>query len=353
MNNNAYAQLDKLDREHIFEVIDAQPNQLRHNYGDSMRDDITSAEGAGVANVVFVGMGGSALAGNIARNWLGSRSLVPLEVVKSDKLPGYVNNRTLAIISSYSGNTAETLAAFAKARKLNAQIITIGRGGALAELSKSENILHLHLPKVSQPRLAVFSCLRALSCILDDTGLVEATDLRRELEDAADFLDTAKLSWSPDANFDNLAKSLAIVLKGKSTIIYTSPLLESAGYKWKIDINENAKQMAFCNTFTEINHNEMEGWVEGTNNDFASVLLHSDYDSSPIKARLIITEKVLGKYGYTPQKIEARGSNHIQQLLYIVLLGDFVSAYLAILNGIDPTPVAIVEEFKKDLSLEI
>lgn len=351
MNDNAYAQLSQIDKNHIFDVIDAQPNQLRQNYADSMRDDITAQDGVGIENVLFVGMGGSALAGSLARNWLSSRSQVPIEVVRGDKLPGYTSNRTLAIISSYSGDTAETLGALEQAFKLNAQIIGVGRGGKLARLCRESNLTFLKLPQVSQPRLAVFACLRALACVLDDMNLVNATDLRRELQDAADYLDTAKLSWGSDATQDNLAKRVATSLQNKPVIIYTSPLLESAGYKWKIDINENAKQMAFSNTFTELNHNEMQGWVEQTSAEFANILLHTDYDSTAIKARISITEKLLKKFGYEPIHLEARGSNHIQQLLYIILLGDFVSAYLAILNGVDPTPVELVQEFKKKLEL--
>ncbi len=352
MTNNAYANLDKIDSKNIFDVIDAQPNQLRQNYADSMREDITIEDGVGIENVVFVGMGGSALAGSIAQNWLSARTTVPLEVVRGDKLPGYVNNRTLVFISSYSGNTVETLAALEQAYKLNAQIIAMGRGGKLARLSISSSLTFLRLPEVSQPRLAVFACLRALSCVLDDMDLVNATDLRRELQDAADYLDTAKLGWGLDATQDNLAKHIAAKLKDKPVIIYTSPLLESSGYKWKIDINENAKQMAFSNTFSELNHNEMQGWVEKIDAEFASILLYSDFDSTSTKARIVVTEKVLDKYGYQPIKVEASGSNHIQQLLYSILLGDFVSAYLAILNNVDPTPVAIVEQFKKQLRLQ-
>jgi len=353
MSQSSYAQINTLDKERIFDVIDGQPNQLRQNYADTMREDITAIDGIGIDNIVFVGMGGSALAGSIASDWLGSRLLVPFEVVRGSNLPGYVNHSTLVIVSSYSGNTEETLLAFVQATRLNARVITITRDGELTELSKNAGIISLQLPDISQPRLAVFAGLKALTCILEDTKLVNGGDLRRELEDTADYLDTQKLRWGTDKQGGNQAKDLASHLHTKPGIIYASPLLKSASYKWKIDINENAKQMAFCDVFSELNHNEMQGWLETNEVEYASIVLCTSFEDSSMQKRIDITAKLLEKYGYEPKAVTASGSNHIQQLLETVLLGDYVSAYLAILNGIDPTPVKLVEQFKKDLALEI
>lgn len=352
MGNNSYDNLEAIDKENIFDVIDSQPNQLRQNYADTMREDITKKDGVGIKNIVFVGMGGSAFAGSIAKNWLSARIKIPFYLVRGDSLPAFVDKKSLVIISSYSGNTEETMQVFINAIRLKARVIVLLGGGKLLELAKKAGVTVLQLPKTTQPRLSVFAGLKALSCVMQDTGLLGDMDLREELINTANFLDSQKLLWGTDKIGDNQAKIIAQKLQSKPVIIDTSPMLESAGLKWKISINENAKQLAFRNTFTELNHNEMQGWVFPYNKDFGVVVLKSSFEPHRIEKRIKITEEILHKYGYRPYTVTAQGTNHIQQLLSIILLGDYVSAYLGILNGVDPTPVEMVEEFKKRLALE-
>ena len=353
MSKNTYANLDSVDKQHIFDTIDSQPNQLRQNYADTLREDITKQDGVGIKNITLVGMGGSALAGSIIKNWLSSRILVPFSLVRGENLPAYVDQHSLVIISSYSGNTHESILAFVRAIRLGARVIVLTGGGELLDLAKKANVTTLQLPKISQPRLSVFAGLKALACVFQDTELVNGGDLRRELINTADHLDTQKLLWGTDKLGQNRAKSIAEKLQYKPVVIYSSPLLESAGYKWKININENAKQMAFCDNFTELNHNEMQGWRFPVEKDFASVVLNSQFEPAEIEKRIKLTEEALSDYGYSPITVQATGTNHIQQLLEIILFGDYVSAYLAILNGVDPTPVNIIEEFKKKLELDV
>jgi len=352
MAKNTYANLDSIDKQHIFDVIESEPNQLRQNYADTLREDITKQDGEGIKNILFVGMGGSALAGDIAQNWLSPRLLVPFTLIKGQNLPEYTNTSSLVVISSYSGNTQETILSFVRAIRLNARIIVMTRGGELLKLAKKAGVTVLQLPQATQPRLSVFAGLRALACVLQDTGLVSGIDLRRELIDTANHLDNQKLQWGTDKVGDNQAKKIAEKIQNKPVVIYSSPLLASAGYKWKISINENAKQMAFCDTFTELNHNEMQGWEFPVNKDFASIVLDSEFESVDIEKRIKLTKESLSAYGYSPINYLSSGDNHIQHLLSTILLGDYVSAYLAILNGVDPTPVDIIENFKKKLELK-
>jgi len=348
MNDINDKNITSIDKENIFDTIDTQPNQLRQNFADTMRENITAQDGEGIKSVVFVGMGGSALAGDIVKNWLQNRLLMPFEVIRSSKLPANTDNHTLVIVSSYSGNTAETLSALGEATKYNAKIIGIGNGGKLQQLCQSHNLTYLQLPSVSQPRLAVFASLKALACVLEDTKIVNG-DLRRELQDTADFLDTAKLAWSTDKQNDNLAQDTAKQLAGKPTLIYASSNLWSAAYKLKISINENAKQMAFADTFSELDHNEIEGWTAKNNGEFGVVVLESTLDNNEAKVRINLSSKIMKSQNFNPIKITAEGANLVQQILYCILFGDFVSAYMAIINGQDPTKVELIEEFKKDL----
>lgn len=344
-----YAKLGELDRHHIFDAIDAQPDHLSLSFGDEMGQALTQEMGQGINNIVLAGMGGSALAPEVLRDWLYERLKVPFEIIRDYNLPGYINDRTLAIISSYSGNTEEALAAFKYAERMNCQIVVLTAGGKLLENARGKKYTLLKLPKVSQPRLSVFAALKALACLVADLGLSEGVDLERELLEAGNFLNTQKASLSLDDTHDNLARELALKFQDKLVLIYAGPKLRSAGYKWKIDIDENTKQLAFWNQYPELNHNEMQGWLLPDKKNLVSVQLESSLDNDRIKKRQLVTRQVLAKHGFEPIIVEAQGRTHLEQLLYTILLGDYVSAYLGILNGVDPTPVELVEKFKREL----
>lgn len=339
----------ELDKHHIFDTIGAQPDQLLANYGDEMQFDLTEAEGRGITSIVVTGMGGSALAANVLRNWLYDRIKVPFEIVRGSVMPGYVDNHSLVIVSSYSGNTEETLAALEDAEKRNAAIIILTNGGKLMDIARSKNYNILKLPQSSQPRFAVLAGLKALACTLADLQLAEGVDLRRELIDAAAFLNEIKFSMCPDNEDDNEARKTARNLRGKPVIVYGTPVSGTAAYKWKIDINENAKQLAWYDVYSELDHNEFQGWLFPEQKDLAAIQITTDFDSPQISKRVEVTTRILNDYGFKPIAIHAKGATPLQQLLHLVLMGDYVSAYLGLMNGIDPTPVELVEKLKKEL----
>lgn len=345
-----FAHLEKLDKNRIFDAVDVQPSHLRLNFADSMADDITPSWGEGLENIVVAGMGGSALAADIAKNWLSSRLARPLEIVRGYDVPEYVGPTTLFIASSYSGNTEETLSALAQAEKRSARIVVMAAGGKLLEIARAKKYFTLELPQVSQPRLSPFAGLKALTCVFSDLGWIGDLDVRRELLDTANWLDVEKSKLSLDnLDEDNIALALARHLHGQPGLIYAGPALRSAAYKWKIDINENAKQLAFCNVYPELNHNEYQGWLFPEKKPIATVQLQSSLDHERVQKRFTITQEILKDHGFEPIIVHAEGQTHIQQLLWSILLGDYVSSYMGILNGIDPTPVKLVEELKKKL----
>ncbi len=332
----------------IFSAVEVMPNHLRLPYGEDMRQALTEQDGLGIHNIVFCGMGGSALPGNLLRNWLYTRLTTPFEVCRGSQLPGYVNEHSLVIISSYSGDTAETLQAFEDADKNNAQIIVITQGGELIKQAKEKNCILLELPECDQPRLAIFAGLRALTAVLNNMGLV-TTDIMRELEDAADFLDTAKLRLSPDINEDNAAKKLAEKLAGKPVIIYASPLLASAAYIWKISFNEDAKQLAWYNTYSELDHNELEGWKIPTHKEFVGLQLVSQFEDKNMKKRIQVTTALIKEQGMTFNTMQMAGATPLQELLYAVIFAGFTAGYSALLNEVDPEKVPQVQKLKAQL----
>ncbi len=337
---------DKLNG--IFSAIDAMPDHLSLPYGEDMRHALTREDGTGIYNIVFCGMGGSALAGNLLKNWLYTRLITPLEVCRGSQMPGYVNEHSLVIISSYSGDTAETLRAYEEAKKNNAQILVITNGGKLLQLARNENYTVLELPECSQPRFAIFAGLRALTCALQNMGLV-SIDVARELEDTADFLNTAKLRLVPDIDDDNAAKVLAEKLAGKPVIIYASPLLASAAYIWKISFNEDAKQMAWYNTYSELDHNELEGWRIPTHKEMGGLQLVSQFEDKTMKKRIQVTTSLIKEQGMVFNTMQMAGITPLQELLYAVMLAGYTAGYCALLNDVDPEKVPQVQKLKAEL----
>ena len=340
--------LDDLKRIHTLDAQDAlgiaekEPMQLTY--------DFTVPKGlySQVDNIVYAGMGGSALAATLVHAWPALR--VPLEIVRNYDIPSYVSPRTLVIVSSYSGNTEEEVSVLQEAEAAGAQLAVIASGGRLQELAADKGLHFTLIPKVDQPRYSVLYNYRALLEILNSAGLL-ATGFRTQLAQTAEFLSAASRQWRPDVPASsNPAKLLAQELIGKSVVIYGGPNMAPAAYKWKISINENAKQIAWMNQYPEFNHNEFIGWSkQPVDKPYAVVDLRSSLENPRIQKRFIVSERLLSGLRPAPHVVEAEGNTVLEHLLWAVLFGDFVSIYLGLLNGLNPAPVDLVEKFKVEL----
>lgn len=300
-------------------------------------------------NIVLAGMGGSALAGLLSTTW--PDYSVPFEICRTYDIPAYVDEHTLFIASSYSGNTEETLAALQAAESKGATIICMSSGGKLQQLAEKHNHPFVLLPKASQPRFAVLSGLKAYVMVLEQSGFVKTEAAEKTLQASAIFLRDAVSAWMPEVpTSQNPAKQLALELMGKSVVVYAGPKLFPAAYKWKISFNENAKNIAWCGQLPEFNHNEFLGWTSHPEKKpYAVVDLRSDREHPRVQKRFEVTERLLSGKRPSPEVVVVQGEDDLQQLLWAVVFGDFVSLYLAILNGINPTPVEAIEKFKRAL----
>ena len=303
-----------------------------------------------IHNVVYAGMGGSALAADFIGTW--PRLHIPFEVVRDYNLPEYVGAQTLVIVASYSGNTEEALSALAEAEAKGAPIVVITGGGALTEAVNAKNYPWVELPKAAQPRYAVLYNFRALLDILAAVGLLDRAKVFAELEAAAPFLAQATAAWRPDVpTADNPAKQLAQELMGKSLVVYGGPKMYPAAYKWKISCNENAKQIAWAGHYPEFNHNEFLGWTkQPVDKPYAVIDLRSSFEHERVQKRFEVTARLLSGMRPEAHVVEAQGDTVIKQLLWTVAFGDFVTLYLALLNGLNPAPVDLIEKFKKELN---
>lgn len=331
------------DQEDTLGIARRQASQLTHDFK-------LPKVGLGPAhNVVCAGMGGSALPFLLAQTWPVLDK--PFQIVRDYSLPDYVDSNTLFIACSYSGNTEETLSALAEAEAKGAHIAVIAAGGKLAEIAEHKKYLFARVPRADQPRYAVFGMYRAAIDMLAMAGVVKTDNWQIELAKASTFIANAVQAWGPEIpTANNPAKQLAQELLGKSLVVYAGPKLFPAAYKWKISCNENAKQVAWCNQIPEFNHNEFLGWSSHpVDKPYAVVDLRGSVEHPRVQKRFEVTERLLSGKRPAPHVVEVQGNTPLEQLVWAVAYGDFVTLYLALLNGVDPAPVDLVEKFKKEL----
>jgi glucose/mannose-6-phosphate isomerase len=330
------------DSDDALGVAEKQWQQLKYEFGIEIpkMDNIT--------NIVVGGMGGSAWPALYLKSWPGTK--VPIEVISNYNLPEYVGEKTLFISSSYSGNTEETLASLAEAEERRASIVVMTAGGKLAEVAKQKDYPLFMIPGGFQPRMSSFYFLAALIQILEPQNLVQSGSLK-ELQETAEWLKDQPASWRPDvATKDNYAKQLALELMGKSVVVYSGPKLFPAANKFKICLNENAKNIAWTNYYPEFNHNEFIGWTSHpVDKPYAVVEYRSDLEHERVQKRFTVTERLLSGKRPAPEVVVPLGETVLQQLLWTSNFSDFVSLYVALLNGLNPTPVDLVEKLKKML----
>lgn len=327
-------------------VIEKQWQQLLQEYNLPKIDNKFD-------NVVHAGMGGSALWAIVGKSW--PKFNLPFEITKDYDLPNYVNEKTLFIAASVSGNTEETLSSLAKAEAAGAFIVVIAAGGKLAEIAKEKGYPFIELPEVRPPRYGMINGLKGLSVLADSLSIGAQSNSAAELEGASEFVKSSIEGWRADVpTSNNLAKQIAVECAGKSIVIYSGPDLAPAAHKWKIGFNENAKNVAWEYTFPEFSHNEFTGWTSHpVEKPYQIIYLLSSFDNDRIKKRFELTEKFLSGRWPAPLHVEVQGKTLLEQLLWAVTLGDFVSVYTALLNGTSPIEMGdddIIERFKKELN---
>jgi len=339
-DSNFIAQRDPQD---ILSVIIDSPKQFMHEFHVEGPELPLAND---IDHIVVTGMGGSALAAETLKVWPGVS--VPFVVSRNYTLPAFVNERTLVIVSSFSGNTEETLSALDDAKQKHAHIVVVANGGKLKERAKAEALSFVALPDCIQPRIAAASSLTAFVTILEKVGFAKGAVA--ELQAVGQKLVDLGKSWAPSVpTAQNPAKQLAEEIMGTTPIMYAGILFGSA-YKWKISFNENAKNLAWCNQLPEFNHNEFIGWSSHPiDKPFTIVNLLSTFDHPRVQKRFVISEKLLS--GKRPESIDiqAKGDTLIEQIIWTELFGSMISVYVALLNGVNPTPVDLVENFKKEL----
>ena len=346
-------QMKKTDKSGMLDLIVKFPDQCEKAF--SIGKDFfvpQSYIGAGYKNIVFSGLGGSAIGADLLRSYLTDEIKIPIFVSRDYTLPRFVGKDTLFFACSYSGDTEETLSSYAEARQKGAKIIAITSGGKLEVLAKEDKVPVIYIPGGNPPRSALgysfFSWLDVLhkfGFIDDRTGDVEET-----IADMKEFRDSAIGPGVPSSK--NIAKKIAGELSGKYAIIYgANKHIDSIVVRWRGQLAENAKTLASTHVFPELNHNETVGW-EGPKKllkDFTVVILRDESEHPRVAKRIEITKTMIEKESKVIE-LQSKGRNLLSRMFNLINTGDFVSCYLAILNGVDPTPVERIAYLKKELS---
>jgi glucose/mannose-6-phosphate isomerase len=299
----------------------------------------------GIRSIVISGMGGSAIGGDILRSYLSSELELPIFVNRDYTLPRFVDDTTLVVVASYSGNTEETLSAYKHAKKVGAKVVAISSGGTLSELCRKDKFQVATIPPGLPPRTALGYLFLPSLIILQKLGLIK--DKQDDIKET--FLCLKRLS-SEYTSTGNPPHKLASKLKGKIPIIYQGEELGVVGLRWKTQINENSKILAYTVSFPEMNHNEIVGW-EGRHiaplSDFKTIILRDKRENERIARRIDITKSIIGGEF---EEIWSQGESLLTRLFSLIYYGDFLSFYLAILYSVDPTPVRPIDILKKELA---
>lgn len=352
MGNPIDSQLLKsVDKENMFDVLKNFHNQIKDAVQIAEKIDVTSIDTSGIKNIVVNGLGGSAIGGDFARSYTNYEIAVPILINRNYSLPSFVNPNTLSIISSYSGNTEETNSAYSEAIKRNSKIICISSGGSVEKTAIANNHLLVKIPGGLQPRCALGYSFFTLIILLSKLGFIK--NLSPDIDAVISKIEKKSMLYSDYNSDENPAIKLANKLKGKLPIVYSSvDILDVVNLRWRGQLSENAKILAYGNFYPEMNHNELVGWKlnEDILKKIVVIMLEDGEDNERIKLRMEITSGIMKKYANDVIKLKGEGKNKLERIFDLVYLGDWVSYYLAIMNKINPTPVEAIDFLKNKLT---
>jgi glucose/mannose-6-phosphate isomerase len=323
----------------ILDDVLAQPDQL----GDAL----WRAQSAGISKedrpggLIVCGMGGSAIGGDLAAAALGDRATRPITTVRGYALESWTSPDSLVLCASYSGNTEETLACYDAAEAVGASRVVATTGGALGEAARRDGVPVIGMPAGLQPRAAVAYTFAIAAEVAALAGAAPA--IRTEIDSSGAHLEAAREELLATA------AEIAGRIHGSVPLIYGCGLTASVAYRWKCQVNENAKLPAFVHEFPELDHNEIVGWERSGEGAFSAVFLE-DQDQHPReRQRVELTAELIAGGARDVVRVETRGETRTERLLWAVMLGDLLSLELAAREGVDPTPVAVIEDLKDRL----
>lgn len=295
-----------------------------------------------IRNVMITGLGGSGIGGTMVSELVAGECIVPICSNKGYDLPEYINENTLVICSSFSGNTEETLEAFDKALVKGAEIVCVTSGGKLLELAKEHKLNYIQLPKAESPRTMMGYSITQLLYLLNHYELV-SDSFKTDLNNAATLIDGLQTEIQADAEL------ITDHIEGKIPIIYACDGYEGMAVRFRQQINENAKTLCWHNIVPEMNHNELVGWRKKDEN-LAVIFFRNDTDYTRNQKRLEINKEVVSKYTSSVMEYWSKGNSMIEKTFYLVNVGDHVSYILSQRNGVIAEEIEVINSLKGALA---
>ncbi|MBS1647162.1 MAG: bifunctional phosphoglucose/phosphomannose isomerase [Bacteroidetes bacterium] len=295
-----------------------------------------------IHNVLITGLGGSGIGGTNIIEMTLKTATVPVLVSKDYFIPNFVNENTLVVVCSYSGNTEETISAMQQAMQRKAQIACITSGGKIKELAQQHHFDLIIIPGGHPPRSCMGYSLVQLMRVFDAKKIAPLS-YQKEIENVITLLD------KKEEDMKQKAMDFAKKLHGKIPVIYSLGNTEGLAIRFRQQMNENSKMLCWHHVIPEMNHNELVGWAGG-NHNFAVCVLRTDFDYERNVARLAINKEIIAKYTDTVFEIKAEGGSAIEQAFYLIHLTDWISCYLADLKNIDPMEINVINHLKDTLA---
>ncbi|MGI8593859.1 MAG: bifunctional phosphoglucose/phosphomannose isomerase [Solirubrobacteraceae bacterium] len=343
-----------LSRERIEEVDAADQLSDILDLPDQLRDALWKAQSAGVephdaaGGLVIAGMGGSAIGGALARAALGVRATRPIVLVRDYGLPAWTTPETTVLCASYSGITEETLTAYEAATALGARRVVVTSGGELGRQAREDGVPVIPVAGGLRPRSAVAYMTVAALEVAAACGA--GPSLHSEVDVAAAHAEALVRDWGPDAPHHSKAKALALALHGTVPQIAGSGPTVPVAYRWKTQLNENAKIPAFAHELPELDHNEIVGWEGARELGAFSAVFLDDRDLHPrVRGRIELTRRLVDTEASSTHVVSSAGDTRTERIFGLVLLGDLVSLYVAVLRGVDPSPVPVIDQLKREI----
>lgn len=343
--------IEKVDQAKMRDILTKFPEQCQQAF-QLGKEFSLSLSLEGVKDIVFCGMGGSAIGAEVASFYLRKEIRLAIHINRDYSLPEFVGKRSLVVLISYSGNTEETLSAYKQAQQRQAKIIIITSGGELGDLAKRDIHPCLLIPKGFPPRGALAYLSLPVLAIFSQLGLI--TDKEKEVSETISVLqrlekDSLGIAVSTEAN---PAKKLAGELLDKFCVIYgAAEQLTAVVTRWRGQFAENSKMLASSHVLPEMNHNELVGWQHPKKvlEKFIAIFLRDRGDHPQVRKRIEINKEILQKEGVQIKEVFSEGEGLLARIFSLIYIGDFTSFYLAILNSEDPTPVKRIDYLKRKL----
>ena len=339
--------IGKIDKSNMLSFCVEAPKHYREAAKIAKK---TSLSYANPENIIIAGMGGSAIGGELLKDWARNKARVPIEVSRDYSLPAYANEKSLVLIVSYSGETEESLSAFLHATKRRCMIYCISSGGSLLEFAEKLNVPYLRVPAGMPPRAALPYLFVPLLMALEKTRIVSSGS--EELSEAIRLLERISSENSPEKPVkDNIAKTLASGINETVPVVYGFGVYRSVAQRFKQQFNENSKVPSKWEVFSELNHNEVVGWEKAGKlaKHFSTIFIRDIAEPVEIRRRIEITRTLMQPNSSKLFEVWSQGKSELAKMLSTICIGDFTSIYLAILRKVDPTPVKTIALLKEKL----